>query len=325
MSATRQRRLGNGLMVLGLLAFLLGLLAGPAGGTDQGTFDNENFAVSGSRNESGGQTTFSFTLSGESDPNFVLLLSCPEGIEPVRAEGPDGDPDNAPGGEGHTGEKFTPGSLGTYTVVYSGNVTGAELVIKNGPGHRHFGVGTGCNANTPATTSSTTTTTIPTTTTTIPTTTTTIPTTTTTIPTTTTTIPTTTTTIPTTTTTVAAATTTSTTVDEPVGPGEEATTTSSATTSTTAAPGATTTTGVANVGGTGGDQTTTTSPNPINQPAGDGTPLVEPGETAGTNQQRNTTLPVTGASISASLLLAGAALMLGGLAVRFAPPEVKEA
>lgn len=351
MSATRQRRLGNGLMVLGLLAFLLGLLAGPALGGNDANFTDDGYAVTGSRayNQGQNRTTFSFTLTGNSNPNYVLLISCPENQAVVSAVGPGNKgPDNAGQGEGHTGTKFTPGDRGTYTIVFSGDVAGAEMVVKNGPGHRHFGAqGPGCLSSTTTTTASTTTTTTaPITTTTVaPTTTTTTeaPTTTTTqAPTTTTTeAPTTTTTIAATTTTVAP--TTTTTVDEPVGGGEVTTTTTASTTTTTAPAatttttqdtpttvgtspeGTTTTTGVAQVGGSAGEQTTTTSPNPVNRPAGDGGgQLVEPGETAGTNQQRDNTLPVTGASTSVFLLLAGAALMLGGLAIRFAPPEPKK-
>jgi hypothetical protein len=329
MRATRQRRLGNGLMVMGLIAFLLGLLAGPALGGDEAGFKDEGYSVSGTRSFSNNQTTFTFNVSGSKDPNFTLLISCPEGASVVSATGPSGSTKASNSTtEGHTGEKFTNTPRGGYTIVYSGDVAGAEIVIKSGGGHKHFGAqGPGCVSSTTTTTGSSTTTTASSTTTTASsTTTTTAPTTTTTMaPTTTssTAAPTTTssTAAPTTTSSTAAPTTT-TTVDEPVGPGEETTTSSSATTSTTAAPAATTTTGVAEVGGQAGDRTTTTIPNPVNQSAGDGGQVLEPGETAGTNQQN--TLPVTGTSTAAFLFLAGAALMLGGLAIRFAPPEPKQ-
>ncbi|MEW6473200.1 MAG: hypothetical protein AB1679_13090 [Actinomycetota bacterium] len=116
------------------------------------------------------RTIFSFMLtlnSGESQVSHVLLGAC-EGLEIVSVSGPPGankDPeapkaDNSNGGGGHFGVKYEPGKPGTYTIVFAGNIAGAEFVIKDGTGHKHFPSGQASDVCKPVTTSQTTPTTV---------------------------------------------------------------------------------------------------------------------------------------------------------------------
>lgn len=97
------------------------------------------------------QTTFSFTLTlnpGSEPVSHVLMMACPD-LSIVSATGPQGtkrepaegnEPKADPSIEGspHNGIKFEPGVAGTYTIVFVGNIAGAEFVVKDGDAHKHF-------------------------------------------------------------------------------------------------------------------------------------------------------------------------------------------
>jgi LPXTG-motif cell wall-anchored protein len=369
----RQRMIGNALVLFGLLVLATGMFANRATASDDlPKYQDKVDRIEGSRSYNAGtkQTTFVFNATFKEQVSHITVTTCPENTATVvSATGPSGtktetgkDPSI-----NHTGVKFEPGKSGTYTVVFSGDVAGADFIVKNGDGHKHYSMGTGCGGTpvttsssattatstpaqqeTPTTTASTTTTTAPTTTTTAPTTTTTAPTTTTTTasttttttepPTTTTTTASTTTTTtepPTTTTTTASTTTTTTeptttttttasttTTTEPPTTtttgllpdilGETTTTTaasttsSSATTATTAAPDSSTTTTTAAASVLGSQLERPTEPL---QPA--------PSVLGATETTPDAVIPNTGSNTGDYLLLAGVALVLGGLAVRF--------
>jgi len=153
---SRTRHLAAVPMVAGVLCMLIGAWVGSAGagGDGEGSFqDAPGFTVSATREFDRSNTTFSFTIGSRSGEraDHVMMATCPEGVEPVRAGGPDGPQpgtgnvvDGSPGSGNHTGVKFQPGKLGTYTVTYPGNVESAQLVVKNGPGHKHFPYGAPC-------------------------------------------------------------------------------------------------------------------------------------------------------------------------------------
>ncbi len=281
---------------------LLGLLAGAAGGLDQGPdYHDRNYSVSGSRrvNAEASRTTVTFEVSGDAAAEYFLINACEPGTSVMRAFGPDDQqpvsdgPDQA---TGHESLKFEPGTLGKYTVIYKGDVSGAEFIIKNGDGHRHFYVGSGCQPGTEVTTTSrpdsTTTTDKETTTTTRESTTTTDKDTTTTTD-----KVTTTTQAPTTTTTQAPTTTT-----------QAPTTTTQAPTTTTQAP--TTTTKDTKPPKPPKDEPTTTtadqSPTSVTLA---GLPSPGPGRPGG------------GSGTSNQLLLIGLPLALSGVAIRFGEPD----
>ena len=127
------------------------LTAGPAGANDdldkyQG--DKKNVSVTSDRSydDQTNRTTFTFTLSATENVSHVVLMAC-EGIEIVSATGPNGAakegdaPKNDPSiddQEQHVGIKFEPGVPGTYTIVFVGNIAGADFVVKDGDGHKHF-------------------------------------------------------------------------------------------------------------------------------------------------------------------------------------------
>jgi hypothetical protein len=154
-------------MFAGVLCIILGAWVGSAGagGDGEGSFqDAPGFTVTATRQFDGSNTTFTFTLGSQSGEraSHVVLATCPEGVEPVSAGGPDGQQpgsgnvvDGSAGAGGHTGVKFDPGKLGTYTVTYPGNVESAQLIVKNGPGHKHFYYGAPCTDGVQATTSTT--------------------------------------------------------------------------------------------------------------------------------------------------------------------------
>lgn len=318
-----RRTVSNLLLAIGSLTMLVGLLGGAAGAVDEGPgYQDRSYSVSGSRrfNAQADRTTFTFKVTGEGPAEYFLINACEAGAAFVRAFGPDDQQpvETAPDEPtGHESLKFEPGTLGTYTVLYRHDIGGAELIIKNGDGHRHFHVGTGCPDGTEVTTSSrsersttttteqessstttekesttttkqkpsTTTTEEPTTTTEEPTTTTEEPTTTTEEPTTTTEEPTTTTEEPTTTTEEP-----TTTTEEPTSTTEEPTTTMEEPTTTTEEPT------------TSSDPPTTVTlaelPSPSPGPGGGG-----------------------GSGTSSRLLLVGLPLALSGLTIRFGDPD----
>ncbi|MDQ3946297.1 MAG: hypothetical protein M3357_14315, partial [Actinomycetota bacterium] len=155
-----RRRASNLLLATGSVTMLVGLLAAAAGGLDEAPgYQDRNFSVSGSRrvNPDTNRTIVTFEVKGDGAAEYFLINACEPGTTVVRAFGPDDQqpvsdgPDEA---TGHESLKFEPGTLGTYTVLYRGDVSGAEFVIKNGGGHRHFSVGTGCPPATEVTTTS---------------------------------------------------------------------------------------------------------------------------------------------------------------------------
>lgn len=108
--------------------------------------DKKDVKVETSRSFTNNQTTFTFVLSTKDNVNVshVILMACP-GVSIVSASGPDGpasslEPkqDSAIKDSGHEGIKFDPGKPGTYTIVFAGNILGAEFVVKDGDGHQHF-------------------------------------------------------------------------------------------------------------------------------------------------------------------------------------------
>jgi hypothetical protein len=297
-------------MFAGVLCLLVGAWIGSAGagGDGEDSFqDAPGFTVTATRNFDGSNTTFTFTLGSQNGEraSHVVLATCPEGVEPISAGGPDGQQpgsgnvvDGSAGAGNHTGVKFDPGTLGTYTVTYPGNVQSAQLIVKNGPGHKHFYYGAPCTDGVQATTSSTAA------------------------------AATTTTAAATTTSATAAAATTTTTGEEPEENSQpESTTTTtegpevggisdenSTTTTATTAPAS---------GGTVGENTTTTvattqtGTDPAVDPAGERAPTGVEGDTE--VSPAATTLPVTGSSAaSTALIWAGVALVLGGFTLRFA-------
>ncbi len=139
---------------------LLGLLASAAGGLDQGPdYQDRNYSVSGSRRFSSqaNRTTFTFEVTGDGAAEYFLINACEPGTSVVRAFGPDDQQPVSDGPDqstGHESLKFEPGNLGTYIVIYRDDINGAEFIIKNGNGHKHYYVGSGCPAGTEVTTSS---------------------------------------------------------------------------------------------------------------------------------------------------------------------------
>jgi hypothetical protein len=133
----------------GSLTMLLGLFAAAAGGVDSGPdYQDRNFELSGSRNPGSARTTFVFTVKGDGAGEYFLVSACQAGAAFLRAFGPDDQQPVSEGADdpasGHNGVKFEPGTLGRYTIVYRDGVSGAELIIKNGDGHKHYFLGTGC-------------------------------------------------------------------------------------------------------------------------------------------------------------------------------------
>ncbi|MGH8991287.1 MAG: hypothetical protein ACRDZ7_07155 [Acidimicrobiia bacterium] len=155
---TAQRLASNVLLALGSLAMVLGLVAGAAGAIDSGDYQDRNFSVDGGRRYDGkdDRTVFAFRVTGDGPAEYFLINACETGARLLRAFGPDDQQPVGPGPDqstGHESLKFEPGNLGTYTVIYRGDIDGAEFIIKNGDGHRHHHVGTGCPSSTEVTTS----------------------------------------------------------------------------------------------------------------------------------------------------------------------------
>jgi hypothetical protein len=154
-------------MLVGLALMATGVLADRATADDTSGYNDKVTSVEGSMtyDSAANQTTFVFKLSVSEQVSHVTITSCPEGNQIVSSAGPSGtktetgkDPST-----NHTGVKFEPGKAGTYTVVFSGNVSGANFIVKNGSGHKHYTIGTGSGCSgTAVTTSSTTTTSGPT-------------------------------------------------------------------------------------------------------------------------------------------------------------------
>jgi hypothetical protein len=324
-----RRRASNLLVVAGGLTMTIGLFATAAGGLDEGPdYHDNNYEVSGYRRVTTEpeRTSFTFMLEGDRPAGYILISACETGAEFVRAFGPDDQEPVSVGHDAvtdHDGVKFEPGNRGRYSVVYRGNVDGAEFIVKSGDGHKHYFLGSGCPEGTEVTTSTrderdsttttdretttttdretttttdretTTTTTEPesTSTTQAPTTTTEAPTTTTQAPTTTTEAPTTTTEAPTTTTTEAPTTTT------------EAPTTTTEKTKKTEPP------------------TTATEPPKKTEPPPTAITVEPPTTATMLAGGSHTGGPRGGSSTATVLLLAGLPLTLSGVAIRFGQPE----
>jgi hypothetical protein len=266
------------------MTMLLGLFAAAAGGIDSGPdYQDRNFELSGSRNPGSARTTFVFTVKGDGAAEYFLVSACQTGATFLRAFGPDDQQPVSEGADdpatGHYGVKFEPGTLGRYTVVYRDGVSGAEFIIKNGDGHKHYFLGTGCPAgtevtdSTPATEKSSTTTTDG----------------------------------DTTTTTDKAATTTT---------DKAATTTTDAPPSTTSTEPDSTTTTEASTTSTERDVTTTTEA-PTTTTERDATTTTEAPATIVTLGIPEPNRPDRGSGTSTALLLAGLPLALSGVAIRF--------
>jgi hypothetical protein len=146
------KRTGVRRAVLGVGLALAAVVAGPAGANDdvdkyQGDKKNVSVQAQGP-NYDGTNTTFTFTLSATENVSHVVLMTCPN-IQIVSATGPQGankegdapKQDSSIKDEGHVGIKFEPGVPGTYTIVFAGNIAGAEFVVKDGDGHKHFTAG----------------------------------------------------------------------------------------------------------------------------------------------------------------------------------------
>ncbi|MGH9223755.1 MAG: hypothetical protein ACRD2W_08195 [Acidimicrobiales bacterium] len=147
------------LLVAGTLIAAVGLLAGAAAGVDSGPdYKDRDFSVSGRRTYhfSSDRTTFRFEVTGKGPAEYFLINACTPGTTTVRAYGPDDQRPVSSGPDqptGHESQKFQPGTLGSYTVVYEDSVDGAEFIVKNGDGHRHYFFGSGCPDGTRVTTS----------------------------------------------------------------------------------------------------------------------------------------------------------------------------
>lgn len=142
MSGGRARVFGIG----GVLAaaMLGGFLASPASAHDTGTFQDKSFTVTlvsptPTYDANTDQTTIKFTLEGTDKASHITVVPCGSPTV-VSTKGPDGKPAQETGQDPsteHAGTKFD-GTLGEYEIVYQGNVPGLEVIVKNGPGHKHF-------------------------------------------------------------------------------------------------------------------------------------------------------------------------------------------
>ncbi|MGH9036399.1 MAG: hypothetical protein ACRD0O_11600, partial [Acidimicrobiia bacterium] len=122
-------------------------------------YQDRHYDLSGSRKSGSARTTFIFTVKGDGAADHFLVSACQPGAVFLRAFGPDDQQPVSEGGAdastGHEGVKFEPGALGAYRVVYRDAVGGAEFIIKNGDGHKHYFLGSGCPQGTEVTTSTT--------------------------------------------------------------------------------------------------------------------------------------------------------------------------
>src|SRR5581483_680431 len=131
--------------VLGVGLALGAVIAAPARASDdleKYAGDKKEVAVTPGRtySQADDRTTFTFTLATKDNQavSHVILLACKE-IPIVSASGPDGpaastEPKQDPAikESGHEGIKFDPGKAGTYTIVFAGDILGAEFVVKDG-------------------------------------------------------------------------------------------------------------------------------------------------------------------------------------------------
>ncbi len=147
------------MVVAGGLTMTIGLFATAAGGLDEGPdYHDNNYEVSGYRRVTTEpeRTSFTFMLEGDRPAGYILISACETGAEFVRAFGPDDQEPVSVGHDAvtdHDGVKFEPGNRGRYSVVYRGNVDGAEFIVKSGDGHKHYFLGSGCPEGTEVTTS----------------------------------------------------------------------------------------------------------------------------------------------------------------------------
>ena len=116
----------------------------PASAHDTGTFQDKNYNVTllsptPTYDANTNQTTIKFTLEGTDKASHITLVPCGSPTV-VSAKGPGGKEAEGTGQDPsteHAGTKFD-GTLGEYEIVYQGNVPGLEVIVKNGPGHKHF-------------------------------------------------------------------------------------------------------------------------------------------------------------------------------------------
>jgi hypothetical protein len=97
------------------------------------------------------QTTFIYVVTGTAPASHMVIVPCASSPTVVRAVGPGGAAPTNPQlftdpPTGQTGVKFDPGPMGTYTVVFAGNIAEASFVIKNGNGYRTY---LDCGSHTP--------------------------------------------------------------------------------------------------------------------------------------------------------------------------------
>jgi LPXTG-motif cell wall-anchored protein len=294
----RQRTIGNALVSVGLLVMALGLVADRASAhSDTGpNYEDKVTKIEGSSSydPTADTTTFVFKATFSEQVSHLVVSSCPAGTDVVDATAPSGvkveKNKTDPGGTDATGAKFEPGKSGTYTVAFTGNVTGAEFIVKNGNGHRHYSIGSGCSG-TPVTTSGT---------------------------------------APETSDTSAPETSDTTEPDTSDTTEPETTDTSlpgpsETTTPTTAgSPGTTQPSTTATTGGSGESTSTTDATvlgSQLENTSTSGVGVAS--DVLGIQQEQSPTgtLPRTGGDVDGYLLLAGLALVLGGLAVRFGQAE----
>jgi hypothetical protein len=303
----RQRTIGNALVLVGLLVMVGGFLSNSALASDTDGYAERVTNIEGSRTRdaAANTTTFVFKVTFERTVSHVLIASCPENASVKSSTGPDGStmsPNGRDGSTDHRGVKYTPGVSGTYTIVFDGDISGADFIVKESNGHKHFSMGTGCSGTAVSTSSSssssTTASTEPTTTTMEPTTTTMEPTTTTLEPTTT------------------SSSSTSSTTEATILPGIEETTSSSSPTSSSAP---TPTTEPPSTSSTDATVLGSQLENPANTGTGTGADVLGSQEEQGA--VGGATIPRTGGEVGGYLLLAGLALLLGGLAIRFGQVE----
>ena len=131
--------------VIGVLGALMlgGLIASAASAHDTGTFQDKDYKVtlvSLAYDAEANQTTIKFKLEGTDTASHITIVPCGS-PKLMSAKGPSGPVQTESGQDPsteHSGTKINSATMGDYEVVYEGNVPGLEVIVKNGPGHKHF-------------------------------------------------------------------------------------------------------------------------------------------------------------------------------------------